>query len=197
MKKIDTRTLAGIGVLSALAAGLMFLETPLPLVPGFLKLDTSELPVLLGTFALGPVAGVLIELVKNLVHVLLRNDSGGIGEIANFIVGSALLIPAGLIYRLKKNKRHALIGLLVGTLTMAAVAAAVNYWFLIPAYVTVMKFPMDAIIGMGTKAIPAINSLGSLILYGIVPFNLFKGIVISILTLLVYKRVSPMLHKNR
>jgi riboflavin transporter len=197
MKKIETRTIAGIGVLSALSAGLMFLETALPLVPGFLKLDISEVPVLLGTFALGPMAGVFIELVKNLVHFLLATTTGGIGEIANFIVGSAILVPAGLIYGLKKDKRHAMAGMLAGTLAMAAVGAAVNYWFLIPAYVTVMKFPLDVIIGMGTAAIPAINSLGTLILYGIVPFNLFKGIVISVLTLLVYKRVSPLLHKNR
>jgi len=197
MKRMETRTIAGIGVLSALAAGLMFIETALPLVPGFLKLDISELPVLLGTFALGPVAGIFIELVKNLIHFLLRTSTAGVGETANFIVGSALLLPAGLIYGIRKDKKHALIGLVAGTLSMTVIGAAVNYWFLIPAYVTLMHFPLDAIIGMGTAAIPAINSLGTLILYGIVPFNLFKGIVISVLTLLIYKRVSPLLHKNR
>ncbi len=197
MKRFETRTIAGIGVLSALAAGLMFLETLIPFTPGFLKLDISELPVLLGTFAFGPIAGILIELVKNLIHFLFNSSSGGVGEIANFIVGTALLVPAGMIYKLRKDKRHAMIGLVAGTLFMAAVGAAVNYWFLIPVYVTVMHFPLDAIIGMGTQALPAINSLGTLILYGIVPFNLFKGIVISVLTLLVYKRVSPLLHKNR
>lgn len=196
MRKIETRTIAGIGILSALSFGLMLIETIVPFTPGFLKLDISELPVLLGTFAYGPVAGIAIELVKNLLHFILKTSTGGVGELANFIIGCALLVPAGLIYVRKKNKQHALIGLLAGTLVMTAVGAAVNYWFLIPVYVSVMGFPLEAIIGMGTAALPAIDSLGTLILYGIVPFNLFKGIVVSVLTLLIYKRVSPLLHKR-
>lgn len=197
MKRIETRTLASIGVLSALATGLMFIETAIPFTPAFLKLDISEVPVLLGTFALGPVAGIFIELIKNLIHFLLATTTGGIGEIANFIVGSAFLVPAGLIYSLKKNKTHAILGLAIGALTMTIIAGVVNYFFLIPAYVTVMHFPMDAIIGMGQKAIPAITGLETLVLYGILPFNLFKGLVISVLTMLVYKRVSSLLHAKR
>lgn len=196
MRKIETRTIAGVGILSALSFGLMLIETAVPFTPGFLKLDISELPVLLGTFAFGPLAGVAIELVKNLLHFAIRTSTGGVGELANLIIGSALLVPAGLIYSRKKNKTHALLGLLCGTLTMAAAGAAVNYWFLIPVYVSVMGFPLEAIIGMGTAVLPAINSLGTLILYGIVPFNLFKGIVVSVLTMLIYKRVSPLLHKR-
>ena len=197
MKRIDTRTIAVIGILSAFAAALMFIETMVPFTPGFLKLDVSELPVMLGTFALGPVAGVVIELLKNLIHFLMKSSTGGVGELANFIVGTAFLVPAGLIYRRRKDKTHALAGMAVGTVSMALVGAAVNYWFLIPVYVSVMGFPLDAIIGMGTAALPAITDLGTLILYGIVPFNLFKGMVISVLTLLVYKRVSPLLHKKK
>jgi riboflavin transporter FmnP len=196
MKRITTRTISVIGILSAFAAGLMFIETLVPFTPGFLKLDVSELPVLLGTFALGPVAGIVIEALKNLIHFLMKSSTGGVGEIANFIVGTAFLVPAGIIYRLKKDKRHALLGMMAGTVSMAVVGAAVNYWFLIPVYVSVMGFPMEAIIGMGTAALPAITDLKTLILYGIVPFNLFKGIVISVLTLLIYKRVSPLLHKR-
>ena len=197
MKRIETRSIAVIGILSAFAAVLMFIETLVPFTPGFLKLDVSELPVLLGTFALGPVAGVAIELLKNLIHFIMKSSTGGVGELANFIVGTAFLVPAGIIYRLKKDKKHALIGLAAGTVTMAAVGAAVNYWFLIPVYVSVMGFPLEAIIGMGTAAMPAIRDLGTLILYGVVPFNLFKGIVISVLTLLLYKRVSPLLHRGK
>lgn len=196
MKRTDTRSIAVIGVLSAFAAGLMFIETMVPFTPGFLKLDVSELPVLLGTFALGPVAGIAIEFLKNLIHFLMKSSTGGVGELANFIVGTAFLVPAGLIYRRRKDKKHAVLGMAAGTVSMAAVGAAVNYWFLIPVYVTVMGFPMEAIIGMGTAAVPAIRDLGTLILFGIVPFNLFKGIVISVLTLLIYKRVSPLLHRH-
>ncbi len=196
MKRIETRSIAVIGILSAFAAGLMFIETLVPFTPGFLKLDVSELPVLLGTFALGPVAGIIIELLKNLIHFIMKSSTGGVGELANFIVGTAFLVPAGIIYRLRKNKTHALLGMAAGTVTMAIVGAAVNYWFLIPVYVSVMGFPLDAIIGMGTAAMPAIVDLKTLILYGVVPFNLFKGIVISVLTLLLYKRVSPLLHKK-
>lgn len=196
MKRIETRSIAVIGILSAFAAGLMFIETLVPFTPGFLKLDVSELPVLLGTFALGPVAGIIIELLKNLIHFIMKSSSGGVGELANFIVGTAFLVPAGVIYRLRKNKTHALMGMAAGTVAMAMVGAAVNYWFLIPVYVSVMGFPLEAIIGMGTAAMPAIVDLKTLILYGIVPFNLFKGIVISVLTLLLYKRVSPLLHKK-
>lgn len=197
MKKMETRTIAGIGILTAFSVGLMFLQTALPIFPGFLKLDVSELPILLGTFAFGPVAGVLIAFLKNVIHFMTNSTTGGVGEIANFIIGVSLLVPAGLIYSLKKNKTHALLGLAVGTLSMAAVGAVVNYWFLIPFYSTVMGFPLDAIIGMGTVAVPAIDSLWTLVLYGIVPFNLFKGTIVSVLTLLVYKRVSPLLHSKR
>jgi len=197
MKKVQTRTIATVGILSALATGLMFIETAVPFTPAFLKLDISEIPVLLGTFALGPIAGVLIELVKNLIHFLLASTTGGIGEIANFIVGSAFLIPAGIVYRLKKNKNHAIIGLLAGGLFMTLIAAVVNYYFLIPAYVTVMHFPLETIIEMGHAAVPAINGLETLIYYGIVPFNLFKATVLSVLVMLIYKRVSSLLHSRK
>jgi riboflavin transporter FmnP len=193
-QKMSTRTITNIAVLATLATGLMFIELAIPIFPGFLKLDISELPVLIGTFAMGPIAGILIELVKNILHFIIGTTSGGIGEVANFIVGSAILIPAGIIYNTRKSKSGALIGLVVGSVVMVIVAAIANWLFIIPAYVAVLHFPLDAIIGMGTAANPAIKNLFSLVLYGIVPFNIIKTVVISILTLLVYKRVSPFLH---
>lgn len=188
-----TNYIAKIGVLAALATGLMFLEAPVPLTPSFLKIDVSELPVLLGTFALGPIAGILIELIKNLVHFVTGSQTGGVGELANFLVGTAMLVPAGIIYRTHKTKKSALLGLGVGSVAMVVVAALLNWQVLIPLYTKFM--PIDAIIAMGTVVNPAINSIATLVLFGITPFNIFKCIVLSILTLLMYKRVSPILHR--
>lgn len=189
-----TRFITKVGVLAALATGLMFIETPIPFTPSFLKLDISELPVLLGTFSLGPIAGILIELVKNLVHIgITGSQTGGVGELANFLVGCTFLIPAGLIYRHAKSRTSALLGLAAGSVTMIIMAAMLNLLVLLPLYQKFM--PLEAIIALGSAVNPAITSLGSLVLLGITPFNIFKCLVLSVLTLLVYKRVSPMLHR--
>lgn len=200
--KDKTKFVAKIGILSALAAGIMFLEIVLPFTPSFLKLDLSELIVLLGGFALGPVAGVMIELIKNLVHVAFT-ITGGVGELANFIVGCAFVVPAAMIYKRNKSIKQAIIGLAVGSLTMVVVAALVNYFVLIPLYIKIFaeKFSLtpdeslQGIIAEGAKNNKGIVDLKTLIMFGIVPFNLFKVIVVSLLTFLTYKKVSPILHK--
>lgn len=188
------RLLAKLGVLAAVAAVLMIWEFPVPLVPVFIKLDFSEVPVLLGTFALGPMAGVAIELVKNLVH-LPFTQTVGIGEIANFVYGCAYVIPAGYIYHTSKNIKSALIGMVVGTVAMTLAAALLNLYVFIPLYQTVLHFPLDAIIGMGTQANPAVVDLKSLIIMAITPFNLLKGTVISVAVFFLYKKLSVLLHK--
>ena len=136
-------------------------------------------------------AGVAVEAVKNILH-LLMTTTGGVGELANFLIGSSLVVPAALLYRYKRTKTMALAGLLIGVVTMAAAGALANYYLLLPFYSTF--FPLEAVIAMSAKANPAIKDMGSLILYGIVPFNLLKGLVLSILTLAVYKRISRVLH---
>lgn len=190
-----TKYITKVAILSALSFLIMLLEFPLPLLPTFLKIDLSEIPVLLGTFALGPVAGIIIELVKNLIHLTITSTAG-IGELANFLVGITYVIPAGLIYKYVKNKKGAFIALVFGTVSMTIFASLLNYYVFIPLYGIVLKFPADAIIGMGTQVNKNIVSLKTFITLAIAPFNIVKGVVVSILVLLMYKRLSPLLHNK-
>ena len=190
-KLFNTRSIAVIGVLGALSGLLMLvLEVPLLFVaPEFYKLDFSEVPVLIGTFALGPAAGVVIEIVKLLIKLMFRpSTTGYVGELANLIIGCAMLLPAGLIYQAKKTKKRAMAGLAAGTVSMVAAGTAVNALVLLPFYGTVM--PMDKIIAAGSAIFPAVHSVWTFALWCVAPFNLIKGAVISLLTALLYKRIS-------
>ncbi len=192
----NAKVIAKVGVLSAVATVLMLFEFPLWFAPNFYQLDFSEVPVLLGTFALGPVAGVAIEFVKILINFVLNGtDTGGIGELANFIVGCSFIIPAGCIYKYKKSFGTAIVAMLAGTLTLAAVGSLINYYVLLPVYAKIYGAPIQAFVNMGNLLNPAITDLKTLVLYAVVPFNIFKGVVISSITLLIYKKVSPILHK--
>lgn len=187
-----TKVMVKTSMLSVIAFVLMMLESQVPFFPEFLKIDLSDLPALMAGLAMGPLAGVAVEAVKNILH-LLMTTTGGVGELANFLVGSSLVVPAAFIYQRKKDKRTALLGLAAGVACMAVVGALANYYILLPFYSTF--FPIDAIVAMSAKVNPAIKDMGSLILYAIVPFNLFKGLVLSIITLAVYKRISRILHQ--
>jgi len=191
-KLLSVKNMAKISILSVIAFILMQIELPLPIFPSFLKVDLSDLPALIGGFALGPAVGILIELFKNLMH-LARTSTSGVGELANFLVGIALVVPASMIYFRNKTKKNAIIGLLVGTIIMGIVGGLFNYFVLLPFYANVMKFPMDAIVSMGTIVNKNIVDVKTLIFYAIIPFNAFKGVVISVFTLLVYKRISRLL----
>ncbi len=191
-KLLSVKNMAKISILSVIAFILMQIELPLPIFPSFLKVDLSDLPALIGGFALGPAVGILIELFKNLMH-LARTSTSGVGELANFLVGIALVVPASMIYFRNKTKKNAIIGLLVGTIIMGIVGGLFNYFVLLPFYANVMKFPMDAIVSMGTIVNKNIVDVKTLIFYAIIPFNVFKGVVISVFTLLVYKRISRLL----
>lgn len=181
-------------ILAVVLQALEFLIPFLPFIPPFLKFELSDIPAILGAFALGPAAGVAIEFVKNVIHFVLGlNPTGGVGELANFIVGSALVIPAGLIYKKRKSRKFAIIGLCVGIITMVIVAAVFNYTVLLPFYGKIM--PIQTIIDMSAAVNPWIVDMKSLVIYGIIPFNIFKGVLISVLTLLIYKRISPILHR--
>ncbi|HOL85638.1 MAG TPA: ECF transporter S component [Thermoclostridium caenicola] len=197
-----TKFIAKVGILAALAAAIMFIETPLPFMPPFLKLDLSEIIVLLGAFAIGPLAGVVIELVKNLIH-LPFTITGGVGELANFVVGCSFVVPAAWVYKRKKSIKTAIMGLVIGSVTMVVLATLVNYFVMIPLYVEIFadKFSMTpeeslrSIIQSGAEKNQNIVDLATLILYGIIPFNVIKTIVVSLLTFVSYKRVSPILHR--
>ncbi len=186
--------LTKIALLGAIAGIAMMFEFPLPFMPTFLKMDASEIPVLLGTFALGPIAGILISLLKNLIH-LPYTHTMCVGEFANFLVGISFVIPAGMIYKWQKTKKSALISLGVGTISMAIIAGFLNYFLLLPFYQFVLNWPLDTIIELGQKANPSIVDLKTMIILGVVPFNIIKGIITSIITFLIYKKTSVILNK--
>lgn len=192
-KRMSVSKMTKIAMLSVLAFVLMQFELILPIFPSFLKIDVSDLPALIGAFAMGPFAGIAIEAVKNLLH-LMQTTTGGVGELANFVIGCSLAVPAAIIYKKHKSKKSAIVGLTVGTIAMTIMGALANYFVMIPFYTAFM--PIDAIIELGTIINPNIISVETLVLFGIVPFNIFKGIVLSVLTLLLYKRISPILHKG-
>lgn len=194
-KKFDLSTQLKITLMGVLAFIIMFMELPLPMFPEFLKIDVSDVPALMAGFALGPIAGVLVELLKNVLH-LLRTSTVGVGELANFLIGAALVVPSAVIYKKDKSRKSAVIGLLVGIVCMAVMGALANYFILIPFYEKVMGFPVDAIVGMSAAVNGAIKDLPTLILYAIVPFNLLKGLIVSAVTVALYKYVSPLLHKK-
>ncbi|MDD4140139.1 MAG: ECF transporter S component [Eubacteriales bacterium] len=186
---------AKAGLLAAGAILLMYLELVLPFMPTFLKFDFSEIVVLLAAFSMGPLTAVLIELVKNLAH-LPTTGTGGVGELANFVIGSAFVGTAGLIYRNMKSRRGAFIAMGSGTLVMTLFACVINYFIMIPFYVEVVGFPLPALIEATQKVgNTLVTSLETLILFVFVPFNLFKGLIVSLIVAIIYKRVSPILHR--
>lgn len=198
VKATGTRRVVFTALFSAVAAVLMLLEIPLFFAPGFYKLDLSELPVLLCSFYLGPTAGVICELLKVVLKLLLKGTSTAfVGDFANFVVGCTLVLPASVIYHVKKTKKSALIGMVVGTLVMTVFGSLFNAVYLLPKFSELFGMPMEAIIAMGTKVNGAINSVSTLVLFAVVPFNLLKGVVVSLLTFLLYKRLGPVLFRKR
>lgn len=198
MKKSRIEWMTKIAMLSAAAMVLMLFEFPLPFVaPMFYELDFSEVPVLVGAFALGPVAGIAIEFLKILLNLLINGTiTAGVGELANFLVGVSFILPAELIYKHKKSKKTAVIGLVAGSLAMAVFAGFVNAFVLIPTYSRMLNIPMEAIVDMGKAIFPAVDSLSKLVLLCVVPFNLIKAVLVSVITILIYKPLSPILKHN-
>lgn len=197
MRQTNLNKMIKISLLATIAFILMFFEFPLPIFPEFLKIDLSDLPALLGTFSLGPVSGILIELLKNVLHVMFKGTSTGlVGELANFIVGSIFVVIAGIIYNMKKSKKSAILGLLAGTIVMSVCATIINYAVLLPLYAKVFKAPIEAFVAMGSAINSNIKSVKDLVLLSILPFNIIKGIIASLVTIPIYKKVSPILHKE-
>ena len=189
-------TVTKIAILTALSSIIMLLEFPLWFAPGFYKLDLSEAIILMGGFAMGPVAAAVIELLKNLINILLNGTSTAfIGEFANFITGCSLVVPASIIYRFCKNRKGAVLSLLVGSFSLATVGSLMNYFILIPAFSRFYNMPLDSIIGMGTAVNPLVTDLRTLVVFAVAPFNFTKGVLCSVINLLLYKRVSAILHK--
>jgi riboflavin transporter FmnP len=192
----STKIMVKISSLAVISMILMFLDLSVWFAPPFLKLDLADLPALIGAFAMGPMAGVIVQLVKNLLHLLVQGSStGGVGEISNFIVGSAFVYTAGLFYYRDKNFKTAIIGSIVGVIIMTIIASISNYYVVFPLYAKVYGMPMEALIDMGSVLNKNIVDLKTMIIFAIVPFNILKGSIVAILSILIYKRVSPILHK--
>ncbi|MBR5453312.1 MAG: ECF transporter S component [Clostridia bacterium] len=192
-----TEFIVKVAMLGAVATILMLIEFPLPFIaPPFYELDFSEVPVLIGTFAMGPLAGVLIELIKVLLNLAINGTiTAGVGELANFVVGCAFIIPAGLIYKHKKTKLNALLGLIAGTVSMTIISLPVNAFVMVPAYIMLAGFEESMIVGMGNSIFPFVDSILDLALCCAVPFNFIKGVVISVVTFVLYKPINPLLKK--
>ena len=188
---------AKVGILAAAAAIVMLLEFPLAFVaPPFYKLNLSECVILIGGFALGPLAAALTELLKNLINLLINGTTtGGVGELGNFLIGCAFTVPAAFIYKYNQSKKGAVAAMGVGTLSQAVIGGAINYFVLVPVYAQVyVGGDMSTIIGMGTAIFPWIDNLFEFVLYCTVPFNIIKGVLSSLICYILYKRVSPILH---
>ena len=186
--------MAYIAIFSVLAAVLMFFEVPLFFAPSFYEIDFSEVPVLISTFYLGPVAGVTTELLKIVLKLLLKGTSTAfVGDFANFVIGCSFVLPASILYHTKKSKGTAIGGMALGTACMTVFGSAFNAFYLIPTYSTLFGMPLEAIVGMGTAVNSSINSVTTLVLFAVVPFNLLKGVLVSIITFLLYKRVEKLL----
>lgn len=191
MKRKSIHRMTMIAILAAMATLLMLIEIPLGFAPDFYKLDFSEVPVLIGAFALGPVAGIVIESIKILLNFLINGTiTFGIGELANFLIGLALVIPASWLYFKHKTRKFAIIGLILGILSMTILGALLNAYLLLPIYANVFGMSLSDLVAFGTMVNPAITSLTGFILLAVVPFNLIKGILVSVVVVLVYKRVS-------
>ena len=192
-----THKLAVTAMLSAVAFVLMFIEFPIPaLIPSFVKLDISDLPELLAAFSMGPLYGVAVTLLKNLLFILLHGTSSAyVGELFNFLMGSVFAFSAGFIYQRKKSRKSALIGSIVGADLMALISVPLNYFVVYPAYVVCYGLPLEAIIGMYQAILPSADSLIKCLVIFNLPFTFFKGMLDVVLCFLIYKPLSPLLHK--
>lgn len=193
-KKLTTKMITQIGMLGAIATVLMLFEIPLPFAPSFYEIDFSEVPVLIGCFSMGPLAGALIELVKIILNFVINGTmTAGVGEVANFIIGCSLCVPAGIIYKKNKTKKGALIGLVVGTVFMTTLGCFVNAYILLPTYSVAFGMKIEQLVEMGTAVNANINSLFTFVMLAVVPFNLLKGVLDSVIVIAIYKKISPIL----
>lgn len=191
---LSTRKITVVGMLSAIAAVLMLFEVGVGFAPGFYKLDFSELPALIGAYAYGPVAGVMIEFLKILLKLLMKSTSTAmVGELANFAVGCSFVLPASILYLHKKTRKRAVLSCLTGTLVMTVFGTAFNAVYLLPKFAQLYGMPLQSILEMGAAIHPGIRNVTGFVVLCVAPLNLLKGTLVSCITLLVYKKLSPVL----
>lgn len=195
-KIFTTRKVAMTGMFSAIALILFLFEFPLPFAPSFYELDFSELPILIGTFAFGPAAGVMMEFLKILLKLFIKGTSTAfVGDLANFVVGCSFILPASAIYAFHKTKKNAVLGCVCGTLILTVFGTAFNAVYLLPAFAGLYHMPLDTILAMGAEVNPLVSegSIVSFVAACVAPMNLIKGSVSSVITILIYKPLSPII----
>lgn len=192
MRNTRVRKITVTAILSAIAFVLMFLEISIPIMPGFIKLDFSELPALIAAFSMGPISGVAVCFFKNLLH-LFMSSTGGIGELANFLIGIFFVLPAGLIYKKMNSRKGALIGSLVGAAAIAIASVPINYFLVYPLYDKVMGFTNEIVMGMYQIINPNVENLFEALLIFNMPFTFVKALFSVIITFLIYKKISPLI----
>ena len=195
MIKKNVREIAASAIFGSLGFILMLLEFPLPIIPSFIKMDFSEIPAIIMSFAFGPLWGVLVCLIKNLLHLFVTT-SLGVGELSNFILGAIFVWTAGFCYKKNKTRKGALIGSVLGALTMAVISIFTNYLFVYPAFSVIYGLPMNAILGMYKAILPTVDGLFEALVIFNLPFNFVKGILDAAFCFVVYKKISPIL-KNQ
>lgn len=193
MKKINLRALVVSALMGTVGFVLMVLEFGIPLVPNFIKFDVSELPALIASFAFGPLYGVMVCFIKNVLHLFITNTAG-VGELANFLMGCFLVVPAGLIYRRKKGRGSALVGALIGSVAMGFACVLINYFITYPIYYKIM-IPEEVILNAYRAILPAVNSIFESLLIFNLPFTTAKGIIVSLFCFLIYKKLSSILKR--
>lgn len=193
-KKINTRKLTSMAMLTAVAAVLQYVELPAPFMPPFIKLDISDLPELIGAFAYGPVAGIVITIAKNLIHAI-GSWSFGVGELSNFVLGAIFVGVAGVIYKHNKTKKGALLGGVAGSVAMAVISIFTNLYIMYPFYANFMPGGMDGILAAYQEILHVNSMIEALLIFNL-PFNTLKGLLCVAVSMLIYKPLSPFLHKK-
>lgn len=186
-----------VAMLSAIAGMLMIFDFPIPIFPGFYKFDFSYFPVVISTFSMGPVAGAITAIIKNIIAFLIAGtftDSAGIGALADLLIGLSFIVPAGLIYRKMHTKKGAIVSMAISLIIVSAFSCLFNYFFLIPAYSKF--FGLDTVLKMAQAATESITDVKGIIVLGTLPFNFLKWLVISILTIVTYKPLSKTILKK-
>ena len=190
-KSFSLDRMVKVGILAGISYLLMFIQLPIPIAPPFMKVDLADVPALIGGFAMGPLYGVLIQLIKNVLN-LSKTMTYGVGELSNFVVGSTFVLVSSLIYRNKKTRQNSILALVLGVIAMSAVATLSNAFVVFPIYGKVMNMDLEAFAGM----IPGnslVNNYITLMIFSVAPFNIIKGAIESIVTQILYKRISPSL----
>ena len=184
----SAKTIAKVGILSAIAYVLMFISVPLPIFPSFLKIDVSDIPAIFGGMSLGPIAGIAIVIIKNFLQGITASTTGGVGEFANVIIGGSYVLIICLFYRKWKNIKSVVAGGLVGIVAMTIMGCIMNYYIMMPLYATVYGMPLDAIIQMGTVINSKVTDLYTFVIWMIAPFNIIKAGLMTVVTLPLFKK---------